>query len=133
MRVDIRHLATKGQLRKLSDRVCDYVETMKQQGKPVDRVIVSPAQYDQLQRMARGRVIACGDALVYFNHDPIDERTPVYESRPRPVYDLPAVTANPFGISAPEKTFACARCQDEGCVWCQVDSGDSFADNDVPF
>lgn len=103
MRVDLKHLVAKGQARKLVDKVMAYAKLMQSQGKPVDRIIVSAVQYEMLRKLASsyGRVVlCCGDALVYYNHDPIDESEPVYEPKPRFDAGLPPVTVNPFGNAA---------------------------------
>jgi len=104
MRVDIRHLVAKGQNKRLVDSVIAYVATMQQQGKPIDRVIVTMAQHDALMKLARGRgaVLCCGDVLVYFNHGPIDESYHAppesYLMRDKFSANLPPLSSNPFGI-----------------------------------
>lgn len=132
MRVDIRRLLVKGQNKKLVDRVTDYVALMDAQGKPLQRAIVTPQQYDALIRLAgkqdRHPVLCCGDVLVHYHHEPIDEREPVPEPVHRYVAELPPVTANPFGVvpaakpapvSVPAGTD-CTRCGGEGCELCDT-------------
>lgn len=135
MRVDILHLMAKGELAKVVARCMAYVATMKQQGKPLERVIVSESVYAQLVRKSAGHapgrrvVLCCGDALVHFNHEPIDESEPTYEAKPRYVAELPPVAANPFGVAAPVKPTPHLGVRPS-------DSGDwdgTFDDDDVPF
>lgn len=104
MRVDIKHLIAKGATRKLVDQVMAYARLMEQQGKPRERIIITRQQHDSLMRMVTGRghvVLCCGDALVYYNHDPINESAPEYKPVPRYDAGLPPVSANPFGLAAP--------------------------------
>lgn len=106
-RVDIKHLLAKGNNKKLADQVIAYAQLMKQQGKPCERIIITQQQYDALIRIAGnhgGRpVLCCGDALIYYNHDFIDESAPQYMPRVKFDAGLPPVSANPFGIAAPVK------------------------------
>lgn len=131
MRVDIRRLIAKGQAKKLVDRVADYVALMDAQGRPLQRAIVTQSQYDALFKLARNQharaVLCCGDVLVHWHHDPIDESDPVPEAVRRYVAELPPVTASPFGVVAPlpkpVPVFAdtgCARCGGEGCELCDT-------------
>lgn len=103
MRVDIRHLMAKGELAKVVARCMAYAATMRQQGKPLERIIVSENAYAQLLRKAqsngRHAVLCCGEALVHYDHRPIDESEPVIAMKPRFDAGLPPVNANPFGVA----------------------------------
>lgn len=127
-RVDIKHLLAKGPNKKLVDQVIAYVQLMLQQGKPCHRVIVQPLQYEAMMKLARGHdsraVLCCGDALVYYNHEPIDESAPEYKPRPRFDARLPAVAANPFGVAVPAPVANVPAIEDVD--W------DSY-DDDIPF
>lgn len=108
MRVDIRHLMTKGELAKVVARCMAYAATMRQQRKPLERIVVSESVYTQLMRKAAGHapgrrvVLCCGDALVHFDaHAVIDESEPEYTPRPRFNAELPPVAVNPFGVAIP--------------------------------
>lgn len=133
MRIDLKHLVAKGQARKLVDKVMAYAKLMQSQGKPVDRIIVSAVQYEMLRKLASsyGRVVlCCGDALVYYNHDPIDESEPVHEPRAVKRYDsgLPPVDANPFGVPDPTTAISCMP---PGPT--VRDVMEEFDDDDIPF
>lgn len=128
MRVDIRRLIAKGQTKKIVDRVADYVSLMDAQGKPIQRAIITPQQHDALMRLASKQhahaVLCCGDVLVHYHYDPIDEREPLPEPVRRYVAELPPVVANPFGVAAPVK--APAPTIDETAA-------EQWDDDDVPF
>lgn len=130
-RVDIRQLNAKNKLKQTVDAAGAYVRTMQSQGRTVDRVVVTRADYDALHRRAQGHhpnrtVFLClGDALVHWHREPIDETeiAPVSRYPQVPKYDLPPVDANPFGITAPEPVRTAEP----------PDGFDDFGDDDVPF
>lgn len=126
-RVDIRHLNAKNRLKQTVDAANAYAQTMASQRKPVDRIIVSRADYDALHRRAESHhpnrtVFLClGDALVHWHHDLVDETevAPVSRYPQVPRYELPPVRANPFGIE-PAKPVDAMPASD-------------FDDDDIPF
>lgn len=106
-RVDIRHLGAKDKLKAVVSAAERYAELMAQQNRPAERIIVAKGDYEALHRRAQPRhpnrtvVLCIGDTLVHWHRDPIDESDPVLVSRypAVPTYDLPPVTANPFGVA----------------------------------
>lgn len=109
-RVDIRHLNAKNALKRTVDAASAYAQTMQSQHRHVDRIVVSKTDYDALHRRAQSHhpnrtVFLClDDALVHWHRDHVDETeiAPVSRYPQAPQYDLPPVSANPFGIAASE-------------------------------
>lgn len=130
MRVDIKHLIAKGATRQLVDKIRAYHQLMVQQGKPRERIIVQPAQLMSLMKLVSNQgfvVLCCGDAIVYHNHDPIDESAPEYKPKPRFDAGLPPVSANPFGLAAPAPKVK----EPEPMPVYNINDG--FDDDDIPF
>ena len=126
-RVDIRHLNAKNALKRTVDAASADADTMRQQHKTIDRIIVSRADYESLHRRAQSHhpnrtVFLClDDVLVHFHHGPVDETeiAPVARYPSVPAYDLPPVASNPFGIEPPAAVPAV--------------TSDGFDDDDIPF
>lgn len=134
-RVDIRHLNAKNALKRTVDAASAYADTMRQQNKPIDRIIVSRADYESLHHRAQSHhpnrtVFLClDDALVHFHHGPVNETEIAPVSRyPAPArYDLPPVDANPFSIApAPKPAPVTDDSFDDA-------PASSYEDDDIPF
>ena len=134
-RVDIRHLNAKKELKQTVDAAGAYLDTMLSQGRKVDRIVVSKADYEALHKRAQTHytnrtVFLClGDALVHWHRDPVDETEIAPVSRyPAPArYDLPPVDANPFGIAPAPRP---ARVTDDSF---DDAPASSYEDDDIPF